>query len=234
MSPPKTIHLLSGGAAQGLVTQLKSRFEEADQCVLDGQFGAVGAMLDRLVAGVPCDAVILTHSLIDQLADLGHVVPGSARPLGIVKTGVAVKNGAPAPKVDTTSALKEALLAATGIYFPDPVRATAGIHFMKVLQELGLGEELADRLRPFPNGATAMREMAESADAGVIGCTQVTEILYTAGVQLVAPLPNEFELATVYTAAVCAKAGHPKTAAVLIGLLGSKDTEGLRKAAGFA
>ena len=30
-----------------------------------------------------------------------------------------------------------ALLAAKGIYFPDPLKATAGIHFMNVLKGLG-------------------------------------------------------------------------------------------------
>jgi hypothetical protein len=36
----------------------------------------------------------------------------------------------------------------------------------------------------------------------------VTEILYTPGVELVAPLPPRFELATVYTVAVSARAAH--------------------------
>ena len=119
------------------------------------------------------------------------------------------------------------------IYFPNPVKATAGIHFMKVLKALGIDAELADRLRPFPNGATAMREMSHCPEAGLIGCTQVTEILYTPGVKLVAPLPKEFELATVYTAAVCAGARHPEVARALIDLLSSAETAALRHAAGF-
>ncbi len=42
------------------------------------------------------------------------------------------------------------LLVARGIYFPDPVKATAGIHFMSVLKRLGIDAELASRLQPFP------------------------------------------------------------------------------------
>lgn len=101
------------------------------------------------------------------------------------------------------------LRKASGIYFPDPVKATAGIHFMKVLQALGLDQELAARLRPFPNGATAMREMAQARGDDVVGCTQVTEILYTPGLQLVGVLPKEFGLPTVYTAAVCTRSARP-------------------------
>ena len=229
-----TLHLLSGGAAQGLVAQLQAGFEAQHLCQISGQFGAVGVMLDRMLAGEACDVIVLTQPLIQQLADLRDVMLDSAQPLGVVKTGVAVKSGEAAPKVGTAKSLKSALLAATGIYFPDPVKATAGIHFMKVLQALGIDRALSDRLRPFANGATAMRAMAACPEAGLIGCTQVTEILYTQGVQLAAPLPKKFELATVYTAAVNARAAHPELAASLIGMLCAADAAQIRRNAGFA
>jgi molybdate transport system substrate-binding protein len=227
------LHLLSGGAAQGLVTQLQPRFLAQTGCTVDGVFGAVGLMKDRLLSGAPCDVLILTQALIEQLTASGDVVAGSAHALGVVKTGVAVKSGEPAPKVDTPAALKAAFLAARGIYFPDPVKATAGIHVMNVLKQLGIDGEVASRLRVFPNGATAMLAMAESAEAGLVGSTQVTEILYTPGVQLVAVLPKEFELATVYTAAVCSKAQQPQLAAELIRLLVSPEAAALRRSGGF-
>jgi molybdate transport system substrate-binding protein len=237
MNDSNTVRLLSGGAVQGLVNQLQAQFQAGFEtqggCTLAGNFGAVGIMKDRLLAGEACDVIILTEALIAQLTAEGHAVAGSARALGVVKTGIAVKAGAPLPGVNNPAALKAALLAATGIYFPDPVKATAGIHFMKVLQALGIDAILADRLRPFPNGATAMREMSQCPQAGLIGCTQVTEILYTPGITLVAPLPKEFELATVYTAAVCARATHPAMAVALIHLLAGAETAALRRTAGF-
>jgi molybdate transport system substrate-binding protein len=146
---------------------------------------------------------------------------------------VAVKNGTLAPAVDSLDALKAALRAASGIYFPDPVKATAGIHVMSVLRQLGLDGELAGRLRVFPNGASAMKAMADSDEPGLVGCTQITEILYTPGVALVAPLPKAFELATIYTAAVCVRAREPQAARALIELLVSEDAAPLRKACGF-
>jgi hypothetical protein len=60
---------------------------------------------------------------------------------------------------------------------------------MKVLHGLGIAETVASKLRPFPNGNTAMNAMAACEDPHVIGCTQVTEILITQGVDLVANLP---------------------------------------------
>ncbi len=160
-------------------------------------------------------------------------MPGSETVVGVVRTGIAVKAGHTVPAVHSAAALSTLLRRASGIYFPDPIKATAGIHFMKVLKTLGLHDELSGRLRPFPNGATAMREMAQAVGSDLVGCTQVTEILYTPGVQLVAALPKEFELATVYAAAVCSRAGDRGGAARLVRLLSSDEIAPLRKAGGF-
>jgi molybdate transport system substrate-binding protein len=231
MSQP--LYLLSGGAAYGLVSTLEGRFKADTGYTIAGTFSAVGAMRDQLLAGAACDLLILTATLITQLQTSGHVLAGSERALGTVKTGIAVQTGEPAPSVATPDELKAALLNATGIYFPDPVKATAGIHFMSVLKQLGIVAQVASRLRPFPNGASAMSAMAQSSEAGLIGCTQCTEILYTAGVALLAPLPKAFELATVYTAGVSATTGNPPAAAALIAMLTSPQQAELRQSAGF-
>jgi molybdate transport system substrate-binding protein len=190
-----TLHILSGGAAFGLVSRLEAQFKASSSCTLAGTYSAIGVMRDQLVAGAPCDVVILSAALIAGLEASGHVVAGSARALGKVRTGVAVKAGAAQPAVNSPHQLKAALLAARGIYFPDPIKATAGIHFMSVMKQLGIDGDVVHKLRPYPNGATAMAEMAKCSELGLIGCTQVTEILYTPGVNLVAVLPKEFELA---------------------------------------
>jgi molybdate transport system substrate-binding protein len=228
-----SVHILSGGAAQGLVQQLRGNFYNETGRAIEGHFGAVGLMRDKLLAGEPCDVLILTEPLIDELTVAGRVQPGSARALGRVRTGLAVKAGEPQPPVDTPEALKAALLAAQGIYCPDPNKATAGIHFMGVLKRLGLAQTLEPVLRPWPNGAAAMRELAAASDTGLIGCAQVTEIRYTSGVQLVGVLPKEFELATVYTAAIASRAEQPQAARLLIDMLAAPDTAPLRRAGGF-
>lgn len=227
------LRIFSGGAAQGLVKQLQTTFTRKSGVEVAGTFGAVGMMKDKLLAGEPCDIMILSATLISELTASGDLVAGSAVALGAVKTGVAVKTGEKAVDVSTPDALKATLRAARGIYFPDPIKATAGIHVMKVLKALGLDVELADRLRPYPNGATAMKAMADSNESGLIGCTQATEILFTDGVDLVAMLPKEFELATVYTAAVCKKSAQPQAAGDLIATLASAENAALRLACGF-
>jgi molybdate transport system substrate-binding protein len=171
--------------------------------------------------------------MVGELAASGLLRGETRAPLGRVRTGIAVRSGAPRPDLSTPEALKAALLAAQEIYFPDPARATAGIHFADVMRQLGIHDLLMARFRTFPNGATAMRELAACDAPGLIGCTQVTEIQYTDGVELVGALPERFELATVYTAAVSARAAEPALAQRFIAMLAGAESQLLRKAGGF-
>jgi molybdate transport system substrate-binding protein len=190
-------------------------------------------MRERLFAGEHADLLILTCALIAELTRSGHVTAGSAVDIGRVYTAVAVRVGDGLPAVGSADELRAALLAADAIHFPDPKQATAGIHFAVVLDRLGIAREVAARLRPHPNGAAAMRALAQSKAARPVGCTQVTEILATPGVTLVAPLPEGCELATTYTAAVCTKAAVPHEARRLAALLGGDVTRQARARAGF-
>jgi molybdate transport system substrate-binding protein len=227
------LHILSGGAAQGVVKTLWSAFSADTGAELKGTFGAVGLMKEKLLAGAACDVLILTEALIDGLIKSGHAVAGTNTPLGRVKTGVAVRAGEPMPDVSTAAGLKASLLEAQGIYFPDPEKATAGIHFVNVLKQLGIYNDVEKNLRIYPNGATAMQHLAQATESGLIGCTQVTEILYTDNVKLVGALPKEFELATIYTAAVSSKAAQPEVARKLVQLLGSEKSRSVRSQGGF-
>ncbi len=227
------LHLLCAGAAQGVVKALQDRFRAQTGADIQARFGAVGAMKEALLAGEPCDVLVLSQALVDGLVAEGRLVGGSRALLGRVRTGVAVRSGTPWPGVATAEGLKAALLAATGVYFPDPVRATAGIHFAKVLRELGVYDALEARFKTFPNGATAMREMAASAETNPIGCTQVTEIRYTPGVELVGLLPPQFELATPYMAASTGHSAQPALAQQFIALMAGADALALRTAGGF-
>lgn len=228
------VNVLSGGAAAAVVKGVQAQFERESGATVNGTFSAVGQMRDQLLGGAPCDLVILTRPLVAKLIESGHVVAGSARSLGLVKTGVAVPAGRPHPKIGNRDELAAAFRAAKAIYYPDPEKATAGIHFMNVLKALGLDQELKAALRPSPNGATAMAEMARSNEANVIGCTQETEINYTAGVELAGSLPKEFELATDYTLGICTKAQQPALAQQLAALVAGPASAAIRKQGGFA
>lgn len=229
-----TLDLLCAGAAQGLVTALGPTLLERLHCRTAGRFGAVGAMQDAFEAGEPCDVLVSSESMISAMIGDGRLVAGSGAPLGRVYTGLAVPTGRPVPAVDTPEALAGALKAAASIWVPDMFKSTAGQHFARVIRELDLAEQLGPRIRMFPNGATAMREMAASGDPDALGCTQATEILFTPGVTLIALLPRRFELATVYSAALSARARQPELARSFIALLISPEQDERARRCGFS
>ncbi|WGD54967.1 substrate-binding domain-containing protein [Bradyrhizobium sp. CB1650] len=229
-----TLNILSGGAAQGLVHGLTDAFKAQTGFRIDGQFGAVGIMADRLRASTPADLVVLTRTLVARLADEHLVTSASIADIGQIDTALAVRSGDPKVTVKTEADLREVLRTADAIFVPDTKASTAGMHVAKVLDQLGIAYEVASRLKIYPNGATAMRELAASTAQRPIGCTQATEIIATDGIVLSGTLPPGCELVTMYTAGITTRAAHPAEARALIALLAGADQGELRRRVGFA
>jgi molybdate transport system substrate-binding protein len=137
------------------------------------------------------------------------------------------------PPIGDETMFREALLAADAIFVPDIVSSTAGMHVAKVLRQLAVFERIEGRLKVFPNGATAMRELATSKAKRPIGCTQSTEIIVTPGLTLVGPLPPACALATVYTAALTVRTADASVAKILVDILTGRDQLAARQRAGF-
>jgi molybdate transport system substrate-binding protein len=227
------LNILSGGAAQSVVTALAGEFRSTTGYELICTFSAVGAMKAKLLAGAPADLVILTRAQIAELAASGQVMSDSCADLGRVRTGIAVRASDPLPDIANRSALCSTLLAAESIFVPDPHKATAGLHFVTVLSVLDIRSEVDRRLKTYPNGATAMRELAQAKGLRLIGCTQITEINNTPGVVLAGLLPQEFDLATVYSVGLCAGSTRAAAALHFIKLLTGEASRALRTHAGF-
>ena len=227
------LNILSGGAAQGLVESLAPAFKAQTGFEITGEFGAVGAMADKLRKGIPADVIILTAAIVAKLAEEKLVAAASISDVGLVETALAVRIADPQVTVSDAAGLRNAFLAADAIFVPDTKASTAGIHVAKVLAQLGIADDVAARLSVFPNGATAMRELAASNARRPIGCTQSTEIIGTKGVKLSGSLPPGCELATMYTAGITAQAAHAPEAQLLIGLLTGTGQRGQRERAGF-
>src|SRR3954453_13627538 len=173
------LKILSGGAAHGLVTSVTAQFRELTGLEIEGEFGAVGVMAGKLRAGISADIVVLTAAIIADLVHEDLVAAASVRDIGRVETALAVRDGDPPVVAWDGETLRATFFAADAIFVPDTTTSTAGIHVASVLAKLGISGQLAGRLKIFPNGPTAMRNLAASSAARPIGCTQSTEIIST-------------------------------------------------------
>ena len=227
------LNVLSAGAAQAVVQNVIADFERDTGHAVRAEFGAVGAMKARMLAGVPVDVIVLTAPLIDELVAAGELAPGSRVDLGRVGTGVAVRAGTPQPEVSSHAALRGNLLAATVVVCPDPAVATAGKIVMQMLERLGIAPQLAKRMRFFPNGNAAMNWLGTSSGLNELGITQVTEILPIEGVTLVGALPEEFQAKATYSVGLAVRAPAPDLARDFIARLTSPARRPALAAAGF-
>jgi molybdate transport system substrate-binding protein len=225
--------LMSGGAAQSLVTGMQPAFEESNHCAIEAEFDAVGTLRDKLVAGKPCDLMILSSAVVQELERAGWLARGSGRSLGSVATSLAVPAGAELTAITTEQELKAALAATSGFYVPSLHKSSGGLHVYAVLSRLGMVEALADRIHEYRNGAAAMLAMARAGDMRAIGCTQRTEILREPGVSLVGDLPAGYDLNTEYVAAICANAQLPELAERFVDMLSSDSAREARSCKGF-
>jgi molybdate transport system substrate-binding protein len=226
------IKVLAAGAVRSTVNALATDFEAKSGDKLSFTYGTVGAMQAELEKGTAADVVLLTPASIAALADKGLVQRGNHADLGVVGNAVAVKAGAKLPDISTPEAVKQTLLAAQAVAYADPATgASSGIHFAKVLRELGIAEQVNAKAKLAPGGAAAAKLVADGGAEIVV--TQKSEILPVTGVVVVGPLPPSLQNATTYSAAMTKNANAPDASTAFVRYLTGPEGRAKFKAAGF-
>ncbi len=225
------LKLLTAGAFKSTVTALLPEYEKASSNKVSVTNDTVGALMKRIAAGETFDVVVMTPEAVDRLAGEGKVISGSRTDLARVGVGVMVKAGATKPDISTVDAFRKALLAARSISFIDPASGgSSGIYVEKLLERLGLADELKPKEKLKQGGAVA--DYIESGEAE-LGIHQISEILPHAGVTLVGPLPKELQHYTVYAAGIGAGTRHAEAAKALIASLSGPSAQALFKSKGM-
>lgn len=228
-----TLHIISAGAAQMLINEIAPAFSSMAGDNIDAVFGSAGSMKERLLSGAPCDILIITSALMNEVSAAGHVLPETIQSIGSTSIGIAVPAGGARPDISSPAALKASLLAAEGIYFADAQRGTAGRHVMTVIQRLNILTDVQDALKQYSSGPAAMAGLAKSTKKNAVGCTQISEILYTKNIELVGPLPSKLGLTTQYDIAICKSGNNMALAKKLVEALTSTSSEETRTRCGL-
>src|SRR2546428_1763366 len=152
---------LSTIARQSVAEELLPQFEKASGHKVSIAFGLGVAMVKRIQDGEAADFVLAPRSAIDGLLKAGKLARGSDATLARSSVGVAVRKGAPRPDISTPEALKRTLLAARAISYSNPAYGGAsGVHFAKVLERLGIADEMKAKTRFPPEGGLTARLLA--------------------------------------------------------------------------
>lgn len=202
----EAVRILAAGAVQGAVLRLEPAIAAASAAKLDAVFDTVGALRDRMLGGDAVDVLILSEAGMAVLEKAGKIAGGSEVDLGRVTVALAVRRGARVPDVTSPDALKQALLSADSIAHADPARgATAGAHFARVLEQLGIADQVKARVTVLPFGGDVIAEVARGRFE--IGVSQSSEIVVYPDVTLAGRLPEPYGHSTRYVAAKTAGAG---------------------------
>ena len=147
---------------------------------------------------------------------------------------MAIRKGAPKPDISSPDALKRTLLAAKSISYVDPASGGAsGIHFTKVLDRLGIANEMKSKT-VFPNPKTPAEVGALVANGEAeIGVHIIVELISVAGIDIVGPLPGDLQNTIVFAAAVMASAKDAEAAKALVNFLGTPEAAAVTKAKGM-
>jgi molybdate transport system substrate-binding protein len=224
--------VLAAGAVEAVVRDVVGSFEKKTDHTIKLIYAPVGALRDKIYAGEPADLAIVTPAIIDQLLARGLVRSGTRTDLGRVGGGIAVRKGIPRPAIATPEELKQALLTAKEIYYADPKIATAGAYFFQVADRLAIGDEVRKKGRTAGGGKASMELMARSA-GGVIGLTQISEILSVPEVELVGPYPGDLQLLTTYTGVLLERTPHTAAAETFLRFLTSSPVQARFRQQGY-
>ncbi len=225
------IRVLAAGAVQKAIERLIPPFEATSGRKVRVTYDTVGSLRDRVLQGDAPDIVILSEAGLKALADKGRIVGGAFITVGRTGVGLCAPLAAPALDISTPENLKAALLGAASIAHADPARgATAGTHFRKVIEALGIAGELGARITVVPFGGAIAADVAAGKFA--IGVSQATEIVPNPNVRFLGTLPEPHALWTAYGAAHVATA-NPASAAFLTHL-SSPDGASAFQAIGFS
>ena len=133
--------------------------------------------------------------------------------------GVAIKEGAAVPDIKTVDAFKRMLLAAKSVAYIDPkAGGSSGIYFDKLLDRLGIGDQVRPKAKLKQGGYVA--ELVVSGEAEV-AIHQISEIVPVKGAVLVGPLPADVQNYTSYSAALMSNSPLPDAAKAFMTFLGT-------------
>jgi molybdate transport system substrate-binding protein len=199
-----TVHVLCAGAVKHAFMALAGCFEQDTGQTVHGTFAAVGALLRQHAQGARADILVLSRPAIDALMAQGKVVQ-PAFDVGTVGVGIAVRSGSPRPDLSSPDSLRRALLGAPSLSYGDPAHGdSSGVHFAKVIAQLGLAEALEGKTRLAPSGVAVAEQVRDGHVA--MGATQASVIAACPGVDLAGLLPRELQNFTTYACGLAADA----------------------------
>jgi molybdate transport system substrate-binding protein len=213
------ITVLSTVGVQGFLEQVRHVFELKSGDHLTIRYGTAAQLSRRLDAGESFDVVILTQSMIHDLASHRRVVPATSAAIARTGIGIAAKSGAARPFIGTRDALRNALSASSRIAYTKVGHSAAAA--ARLFNGLGISGSM--KKRTYLDARPAGGVLAVAEGKAQLGIALLTEIAADPRVELVGPLPRYLQTYIVFAAAIAPDTKDPAACRAFIAFLRTPD-----------
>ena len=225
------IKVLSAGGIRPPLEELARQFERTSGHKVALRFVGGAILKQEVEAGASSDVVIAEATVLDEFIKAGKVAAATRAEIARAGVGVAVRAGVAKPDIASVEAFRRTLLKAKSVAFSK--EGMAGLHFLGVLERLGISKEMQPKLMPTvaadPSRGTQALVARGEAELGVAAIAT----LFAPGIDLVGPIPAELQRYIQFAAGIGAGAKEPQAAADLIKFLTASAAAATFKAKGM-
>lgn len=226
------IKVMCALALREVMEDLAPKFERSSAHKLAITFGTLGVVVKRVQGGETADVALIPRQGIASLAKDGKIRADKVVIVAHSGIAVAVRKGAPKPDISSPEAFKRTLLAAKSITYSNPALGGAsGIHFAKVLDRLGIADEVKAKSIFLPTDGPVGVLVADGQAEIAVQQTQL--LIQVPGIDIVGPLPGDLQETVVFSAAVMAAAKNVDAAMALIDFLRTPEAAAVFRAKGL-
>jgi molybdate transport system substrate-binding protein len=209
------VRVLVSNGMKAAMEELQPQCERAIGHPLALQFNSTLSVKKMIEAGQGFDVTLITTEAIDDLIKQGKLAGDSRVPLARSELGIGIRAGAAKPDIHTPEALKRSLREAKSITYPQDGASRGYIE--KMFERLGVAADVKPKIILAKGSGPATESVAEGKAAMVI--TLFSEIVPIHGVEILGPLPGEYQSDIRFSAAASSTANDAAAAKALIAFL---------------
>ena len=222
------VKVMAGTALAGVIRELGPGFEQVTGHKLVVQLGLSRAFEQQIEAGESLDLVILSVDSMNNLTTRGKLAGGALVEIARAGLGVAVRNGASRPDINSIDAFRSTLIQAKSISYAP--RTEGGEHLERVFGRIGVVEQMKTKMKP-QQAINRVAQVVAAGDAEL--AVAVTSLLLVPGVDLVGKIPEELQLYLVFMAGVGRTAKQPDAATAFVRYLTAPAAASVVRARGW-
>ncbi|MCC2095919.1 MAG: substrate-binding domain-containing protein [Hyphomicrobiales bacterium] len=207
----KSFRLRTSNTNRPVLENLLQEFEAEYSCAVELIVDSTKNALERIVQGERGDLAVLHEASIASLITAGILDGETSRPFAQSLIGLAVKAGAPHPRIATVDGFRRTLLAANSIAHTQ--FGPSGSYFPELLRKLDIASEVLPKAVPKPGGYVGYAVTDGEAE---MAFQQICELLVVPGIEIAGPIPAELQRIVMTRCAIFAETEQRELAASFV------------------